>query len=85
MTTPIGDPRPAGQEGPAGDQREAGESGPAGDPRPAGSNEGTPDAFDPSAHTVSQVQDYLDGADPTERERVLAAERAGKDRATITG
>lgn len=36
MTTPIGDPRPAGEQGPAGDQRKAGEDGPAGDPRPAG-------------------------------------------------
>lgn len=36
MSAVIGDPRPAGEEGPAGDQRKAGESGPAGDPRPAG-------------------------------------------------
>lgn len=36
MSTPIGDPRPAGDNGPAGDQRQAGESGTAGDPRPAG-------------------------------------------------
>lgn len=36
MSNVIGDPRPAGEEGPAGDQRKAGESGPAGDPRPAG-------------------------------------------------
>lgn len=36
MSTPIGDPRKAGQSGPAGDQRKAGETGPAGDPRPAG-------------------------------------------------
>lgn len=36
MSTTIGDPRKAGEEGPAGDQRKAGESGPAGDPRPAG-------------------------------------------------
>ena len=35
-TTPIGDPRQAGEEGPAGDQRKAGEAGPAGDPRKAG-------------------------------------------------
>lgn len=35
-STPIGDPRPAGEEGPAGDQRKAGEEGVAGDPRPAG-------------------------------------------------
>lgn len=36
MSAIIGDPRPAGEEGPAGDQREAGTDGPAGDPRPAG-------------------------------------------------
>ena len=39
--TPIGDPRPAGEEGPAGDQREAGKEGPAGDPRPAGNADET--------------------------------------------
>ena len=32
----IGDPRPAGTEGPAGDQRKPGQAGPAGDTRPAG-------------------------------------------------
>lgn len=36
MSIPIGDPRPAGEEGPAGDLRAAGESGPAGDPREGG-------------------------------------------------
>lgn len=36
MSAVIGDPRPAGEEGPAGDPREAGESGTAGDPREAG-------------------------------------------------
>ena len=36
MAHPIGDPRPAGEEGPAGDQRKAGEEGIAGDPREAG-------------------------------------------------
>ena len=36
MTTPIGDPRPSGEEGAAGDQRPAGKTGPAGDPREAG-------------------------------------------------
>lgn len=35
MTT-IGDPRPAGQDGPAGDQRPAGSTDTAGDPRKAG-------------------------------------------------
>lgn len=36
MTSIIGDPRKAGEDGPAGDQRKAGQSGVAGDPRPAG-------------------------------------------------
>lgn len=35
-STPIGDPRKSGEEGPAGDQRAAGEEGVAGDPRPGG-------------------------------------------------
>ena len=35
-STPMVDPRPAGEEGPAGVQREAGLEGIAGDPRPAG-------------------------------------------------
>ena len=39
MSTVIGDPRKAGEEGPVGDQRKAGESGTAGDPRPAGEAE----------------------------------------------
>lgn len=39
--------------------------------------------FDPSAATVEEVQDYLDGADTTERERVLAAEAAGKKRKSL--
>jgi hypothetical protein len=37
--TVIGDPRPAGEEGPAGDPRAAGEEGQAGDPRPGGEAE----------------------------------------------
>lgn len=41
------------------------------------------EAFDPSKATVDEVKDYLDGADATERERVLAAEEAGKGRKTI--
>ena len=36
MSAVIGDPRPAGEEGPAGDQRKAGEEGTAGDPRKGG-------------------------------------------------
>ena len=87
---PIGDPRPAGQAGPAGDQRKAGEAGPAGDPRPSGeggptSSAGRTDAFDPSDHTVDEVKAHLAKADDAERDRVIAAEKAGKGRTSITG
>lgn len=85
-STPIGDPRPAGQPGPAGDQRQAGEAGPSGDPRPAGeaaTEQIAEPQFDPSEHTVTEVNDYLADADEAERGRVLAAERAGKDRASV--
>lgn len=34
--------------------------------------------FDPTAATIAEVKDYLDGADATERERVLAAEAASE-------
>jgi hypothetical protein len=39
--------------------------------------------FDPSEAKVADVLDYLNGADETERERVLAAEEAGKARTTV--
>jgi hypothetical protein len=39
--------------------------------------------FDPSEHGVAAVNDYLRGASPSERHRVLAAERAGKARRTV--
>lgn len=41
--------------------------------------------FDPSEHNGDVVLDYLANADDDERERVLAAERAGKNRKTIVG
>lgn len=88
----IGDPRPAGTEGPAGDQRQAGEEGPAGDPRPAGVEAAaaqTPaadtESFDPSDHTVDEVKAHLENADDAERERVLDAEKAGKARTSLIG
>jgi trigger factor len=84
MSTPIGDPRPAGEEGPAGDQRKAGEEGAAGDPRPAGEGTSTGSTpFDPSAHTVEEVRAHLDQATPSERDRVLQAERDGKARSSL--
>jgi hypothetical protein len=39
--------------------------------------------FDPSEAKVADVLEYLNGADETERERVLAAEEAGKARTTV--
>jgi hypothetical protein len=41
--------------------------------------------YDPSQHSVDEVQDYLASADDAERDRVLAAERDGKARKTILG
>lgn len=39
--------------------------------------------FDPAGHTVAQVNAYLAGADAGERERVLRAEAAGRNRRGI--
>lgn len=39
--------------------------------------------FDPSQHDVKAVNNYLRAASPSERHRVLAAERAGKARTTV--
>ena len=41
-------------------------------------------AFDPSTHTVADVEAYI-AEHPDEEEAVLAAEKAGKNRATLTG
>lgn len=48
-----------------------------------GETEDEADAFDPSAHTVTEVNTYLETADDAERARVLAAEQAGKSRLGI--
>jgi hypothetical protein len=42
-----------------------------------------PQPFDPSAENFQPVLDYLAAADPAERDRVLAAERAGRARVSI--
>ena len=55
---------------------------------PAADDEPESTAFDPSEHTVQEVNDYLDQHRenaPGEVERVLELERAGKNRTTITG
>lgn len=44
-----------------------------------------PGIYDPAAHSVTDVNTYLETADDAERDRVLAAERAGKNRTGITG
>lgn len=36
------------------------------------------DLFDPTVHTIAEVEEYLSTADDAERERVLTAEREGK-------
>jgi len=59
---------------------------------PAASPESTPPAreskrqasFDPGEHTVADVHDYI-AAHPDQADAVLAAERAGKARATLIG
>jgi hypothetical protein len=44
----------------------------------------TDEAFDPGAHSVAEVRQYLDATDdPTEKQRVLDAEKAGRNRAGI--
>lgn len=40
--------------------------------------------FDPSAHTADEVTEYLNSAGKSEIERVVALERSGKNRKTIT-
>lgn len=39
--------------------------------------------FDPAAHTVDEVAEYLAEADEAERDRVLDAEAAGKARSSL--
>lgn len=53
----IGDPRPAGEEGPAGDQRPTGSTDPAGDPRPAGAETVEPRADEPSSDNTANESD----------------------------
>lgn len=51
------------------------------DPSPAEAQQAT--SFDPSAHSVSEVNDYLASATDGERQNVLVLERDGKNRSTI--
>ncbi len=40
--------------------------------------------FDPAAHTVAEVEEHV-ATNPDDADRVLEAERAGKNRVTLTG
>jgi hypothetical protein len=55
---------------------------------PVGIMDGGPDPqsveFDPSAHTVAEVNDYLE-QHPEDADRVIQAESAGKARVSIVG
>lgn len=65
---------------------------PAADPAPEGVTGGSiaqtgalaEGPFDPSEHNTADVLSFLDGATAEEAERVLDAEAAGKNRASIT-
>lgn len=52
---------------------------------PSGEQVESSQLYDPSAHTVAKVNDYLDHSDPAEQVRVLEAERNGKARKGILG
>jgi hypothetical protein len=51
------------------------------DPPPEGDDD-EEDVFDPGAHTVAEVEAYVDD-NPDEVDAVLAAEKAGKNRVTL--
>lgn len=46
--------------------------------------EAAADVFDPGGYTVAEVAEYLT-AHPEDADRVIAAERAGKNRVSIVG
>lgn len=61
---------------------------PGDEPAPAPQSEpaksGKAGSFDPGEHTVADVQEYL-AKHPDQADAVLAAEKAGKARATLVG
>jgi hypothetical protein len=62
-----------------GDDTEGDREGDAGTEQPGASAAG----FDPSGKSVKEVEAYLEDADDAERQRVLNAEAAGKNRPTL--
>ncbi|HYF71325.1 MAG TPA: hypothetical protein VD864_00815 [Nocardioides sp.] len=67
-----------------GDGEQVAEQGNAQAEQPVPPSEETgAEAFDPSKHTVEEVEAYLATADEAERERVIAAEAEGKARKSI--
>lgn len=80
-----------GQQAPpdtAPDGEEGDRSGDVGTEAAGGADSGdssSGEQFDPSQHTVEQVNSYLDTADEQEKERILQAERDGQARRGIVG
>lgn len=82
--------RDAGEAGEDGDQGEPGDSGEGAEEgkRDSGDNRVDGDAdlpFDPEQLTVAEVKERLEGLSEEDRDRVIDAERLGKNRAGITG
>lgn len=75
VTEPVTEPveEPASADEPSQDQ----------DEDVADDEEDEAGVFDPSGHTVVEVNTYLETADDAEHARVLAAEQAGKSRLGI--
>lgn len=78
VTEPVTEPveEPASVDEPSQDEDVA-------DDDTADDEEDEAGVFDPSAHTVTEVNAHLETADDAERTRVLAAEQAGKSRLGI--
>jgi len=63
-----------------GDPEQADETS---DPALANQEQEGGEQFDPADHTVSEVNEYLSTADDREARRVVAAERAGRNRSGV--
>lgn len=80
LTNPALTPEP---EGAGGDALAPAEDTTEPEPAPA-APESSEEAYDPSEHTVVEVEEYL-AAHPEEHDRVIAAEEAGRGRKGIVG
>ena len=72
-------------EGEKLDGEGGGEEGPEGEVGADGGDEGAPaEGFNPSDHTVAEVLAYI-AENPDQKDVVIAAEKAGKNRTTVVG